>query len=468
MKTESNRRVWRWTAVALAAAGCLLLGGCLEQCVVWSPDGERAAVILDHGLRLCGKDGKLTEVLVPNVNRVAWFGDSQQLVLARTHAEKTWAPLAQALGAERAAAFAAKSDAAWQRLRAGATWAQIGASFDEKELRLVRIYLRERQGEALRAKLGAGDWASCEQQTIDVCELVAARCEGTTIVPGAPLYAGLGELKDIRVAPGDGAVAFTVEGLLGRRDALQLMVMLANTPGPATLVADRVAVSPDWTPDGRALVYLQASGAPVGKDDLLLGVLVRRGVLEAAGKIKLDAEPQPLAGAIFDDGSRVRCLKDGRVVFNAAELSLPVAAEDYGGQRQQLFALDPTRQSTLVRLIPRKCEEDLPGMLNFFEVSPDERQVLIGSFRGGVSVLTLATGELQNIQSDGPKKQGIQGAPVWRRDGTVTYTRRTGGTGGAKPARAVEVVVRDGGKEQVLSVGWPDELVNRLFSEDQK
>ena len=63
MKTEITARTGRQIAFALAAAGCLLLGGCLEQCVVWAPDGARAAVIVEHGLRLCGTDGKLTDEL---------------------------------------------------------------------------------------------------------------------------------------------------------------------------------------------------------------------------------------------------------------------------------------------------------------------------------------------------------------------------------------------------------------------
>ena len=263
---------------------------------------------------------------------------------------------------------------------------------------------------------------------------------------------------------GDKAVAFTVEMPFEKHDALQLMVVQANTSTP-TLVADRVSVSPDWTPDGRSLVYVQASGAPVGKDDLLLGVLVRRGVVDDAGKINVDDQSQPLAGTIFDDESRVRCLKDGRVLFNAGEINLPVAAEDWGGKRQQFFAVDPARQSTLVRLIPRKHEEDMPGMLNFFEVSPDEKQVLFGAYRGNVCVLTLATGDVQYIQNGGKEKEGIQGAPVWRNDGTFTYTRRVGPKDGKKPARAVEVVVRRGEKEQVLSVSWPDDLVNKLFND---
>ena len=37
-------------------------------------------------------------------------------------------------------------------------------------------------------------------------------------------------------------------------------------------------------------------------------------------------------------------------------------------------------------------------MLAFYEVSPNERQVLFGDFNGAVSVLTLASGAVDRIQ----------------------------------------------------------------------
>jgi len=464
MNTNLVNRAWRRGAFALAAAGCLLLGGCLEQCVVWAPDGERAAVLIDGGLRMCGPDGKLTEVLVPGVCRVAWLGDSQQLVLARTHSENAWPPIARALGSERAAGLVAKGESIWQKLQTGSSWDQARPLFGEKEFNLLRIYLRERYGDALRAKLDAGRWDQCVKQTADVCALLMARRDGERIVPGTQLFEGLGSVKDIRVSPGDRAVAFTVETPFENQDRLQLMVVQTDTSTPA-LVADRVAVTPSWTADGRSLVYAQASGLPTGKDDLLLGVVAQRRVLDEAGRIKLDAESKPLAGVIFNDDSHVHCLRDGRVLFTAIEISLPISAEDFDGRRQQLFAIDPARQATLVRLIPRKHEAELPESLAFFDVSPDEQQVAFGSYRGQVSVLTLATGEVQKLQGD-VERDGIQGAPVWRKDGALTYTRRAEVKGGKKPLRGVEVVVRRGDKEQVLSVTWPDELVNKLFSKD--
>ena len=468
MKTPSHQNPLRRIAVVAFALTLLLLAGCLEQVCVWSPDGKRAAVVNlgKDGLRLCDADGRLSPPLVPDVFRVAWLSDSQRLVLARKHSESKWGPLARAMGQARAAALVAQAEEAWQKLQTGAGWDGVGGvaglfADRDADWKFVTIYLRERYGEALRTKLDPGRWNEVADTNAEIQELVMARIDGERIVTGTQLYEGIDEISDVRVAPGDQAVAFVAELKQGKAKDGRLWAVRVDTSVPE-LVAERVAAFPDWTADARSLVYVQASGSSSG-DDLRLGTLVQRAVLDAAGKIQLKPEPKYLAGLMFSDQSRVRCLRDGRILFNAAEISLPIAAEDYGNEHEQLFAIDLARQATLVRMIPRKQQEDLPKALTFFEVSPDERQVLLGDITGNVDVLTLATGEVQPVQES--TKDNLQGAPAWRTAGEFTYTRRLPSKDGRKPARAAEVMLRRGDKETVLSRGWPDAMVNELFSE---
>jgi len=331
---------------------------------------------------------------------------------------------------------------------------------------LTKIYLRERHGEALRAKVNAGEWDDIKGREAEIHELAMARMEDGKITVGTLLHEGLGTVIEIRVAPGDRAVAFitemdlTTEGK--KEDDLQLLLARVNGSG-ATPVAAHVGAFPDWSADGRSLTYVQAAGGSP-KDDLRLGTLVQQEVLDASGAIAIKGERKELAGWIFSGNSRVRCLRDGRILFNAAEISLPIAAEDYGEQHEQLFAVDQARQATLVRVIPRKQEENLPRMLAFFEPSPDERQVLFGGLDGAVCVLTLATGEVEQVQ-EGTARQSLQGQPVWRKDGEFSYTRRTAKKDGQAPARKAEVVLRSQGKAKVLSAEWPDQMVNRLVDD---
>jgi hypothetical protein len=472
MSTQPRRPRWLHLILASVALALLLLTGCLEQHLLWSPDGKRAAVIdKDSGLFLCDIDGKLSPPLVPDVFRVAWLSDSQQLILARKHSESKWTPIARAMGQQSAAALVAQADAFWQKLQTGTQWSSLWRvpgmwERRERDEGLIKIYLHERYGESLHVKLDAGDWDNVAQQTANIYELVMARIDGDTIITGTQLHEGIDEISDCRVSPGDKAVAFVTQMAQDKDEDGRLWVVQVNTSTPV-LVAERVAFFPDWTADARSLVYLQSSGASA-TDDLRLGTLVQRKVLNPEGKIEIESDRKELGGWIFSSLCRIRCLRDGRIVFNAAEITLPVAAEDFGDQREQLFALDLARQSTLVRLIPRKHESKLPQSLAFFEVSPDEQQVLCGWVDGTVGVITLATGELKEVQEAG--ENSVQGAPVWRKAGEFTYTRRTGAKDGKKPARAVEVVLgteeKDGHyKETVLSQTWPDAMLNALVSE---
>lgn len=469
MKTQLSCRPWLKIALTPVVLALLFLSGCLEQNLLWSPDGKRAAVIdRSSGLYLCDADGRLSSTPVPDVFRVAWLGDSQQLVLARKHSEAKWSAIARILGPERTAALVARADVVWQKLQTGVRWPETSKSVpmfspnpDSRDWTLSSLCLLERHGDALRDKLDPSEWDALKGMTVEIYELVMAKIDGDKIIPGTQLYEGVDEIADCRVSPGDKAVVFVTEIKEDKDEDGRLWVVQVNTSTPQ-LVAERVAFFPDWTADARSLVYLQSSGASA-KDDLRLGTLVQREVLDADGKIKIASDQKELAGWIFSQLCRIRCLRDGRVLFNTPEVNLPVAAQDYGEQHEQLFTLDLARQSTLVRLIPRKHENQLPKTLSFFEVSPDEQQVLFGWIDGTVSVITLATGELTEVQKEA--KDLVQGAPVWRKDGAFTYTRRTPEKDGKKPARSAEVVVRRGDKETVLSQTWPDDMVNALFSE---
>lgn len=450
--------------VALCTLGLLLLAGCLEQNLVWSPDGQRAALLGADGLYLCDPQGQLTPLLVPGAYRVAWLGDSQQLVIARSHKTGAWPEIARALGKTGAAEVEERAEALWRQLQAGGLWSVLTmAPANEASMILTCVNLRERHGEALRRALEPKSWADLQDLRIELHALVLARREGGGLILGPVLQEGVGTIGEIRVAPGDRAVALVREEVSTSpgeksRDRFDLFVALPTGAEPA-LVATDVARYPDWMPDGRTVAYMQASG-PVSREELRLGTLVQREVLDAHGALAVRDQTADLAGWLFSDNTCVRSLRDGRLLFNAAEISLPVAAADMGAERDQLFALDPARQATLVRLVPRKVADKLPQSLAFFAVSPDESQVLFGDFNGQVSVLTLASGEVEQVQA--PGKDNLQGQPLWRAPGEFSYTRR----GADKAAiRKAEVVLRQAGKDRVLSRSWPDALVNHLFSE---
>ena len=464
MKTDSMKFHLTNFAAWPVALLLLLLTGCLEKHLVWSPDGNRAAVIANDGLRFCDIEGKLTPLLLPGVYHAAWLGDSQRLVVARKRNVGDWTSIARTLGPERVGKVASEAESLWKQLETGGKWGILTMELGKKKDQAVlKIFLRERYGDALRAKLSVGEWDELKSQQAEISELVMARIVGEQIQPGTLLHEGLERINDLRVSPGDRAVAFTTDMALDNDKECRLLLARIDATGAVT-VAEHTGTYPDWTADGRALAYVQASGG--AKDDLRLGILVSREVLDENGQNRIAEKPAELAGLMFGKASRVRCLQDGRILFNSGEFNLPVAANDAGVERDNLFAWDPARQATLVRMVPRDGEENLPKNLTFFEVSPDEKQVLVGTFKGHVCLLTLATGEVQEIQAG--VKDNLQGAPVWRKSGEFTYTRRTVTKDGGKPVREAEVILRSGKTEKVLSQSWPDAMVNELFSSEER
>lgn len=470
MKTEWRLTGIRKTAWLPVALMLTLLGGCLEKHLVWSPDGKRAAVIAKDGLHLCDPEGKMSPLLLPDVDQVAWFSDSQRLAVSRVRNVGDWASVARVLGNERAAAVAAEADEISSKLEAGGQWDILTtATKKNKSQSLVDVFLRDRHGEALRAKLSPGDWESLKSAQVEMADLVIARLDGDQIRPGTVLYESVEKIEDIRVSPGDRAIAFTTDLTHNNDDECRLLLTEADSAG-ATTVAQHTAAYPDWTPDARSLVYFQAAEGG-NKDDLRLATLVRREVFSDSGQIKLQEKPDDLAGTLFSSHVRVRCLKDGRIVFNAVEFSLPVATKDVDAEREKLFVLDPARQATLGRVVPRGEEENLPKNLTFFEVSPDEQRVLVGGFEGEVSILTIATGEVGKLQKAGD--YNLMAAPVWRNNDEITYARRNPAENGKQPARKAEIVLQKvspakGDHETVLSKDWSADVLESVFSGGDK
>jgi len=444
--------------------GLLILSGCLEKHFVWSPDGTRAAVIAKDGLHLCAPEGQLSPLLLPDVYLVAWLGDSQRLVVARSRPIGDWVSIARALGPERAAAITAEAERLWQKMEAGGQWGTLTMNLGgRKTPELLKICLRDRHGDALHARLSAGEWDGLQSLHADRSELAVARVDGGQAQAGPALYEGLEKIEDLRVAPGDRAVAFTTDLSIDNDKECRLLIARLDAAGAAT-VAEHTAAYPDWSPDGRSVVCVQASGA--AQDELRLATLVRREVLGADGTVRVAEKGEDLAGLMFGNLTRVRCLRDGRILFNAPEFSLPIAAKDADVEREELWAWDGARQATLVRVIPRGEAENLPKNLAFFEVSPDDQHVVVGGFDGEVSVLTLATGEAQVWQKAGD--YNLMGAPVWRNAEEITYARRSSLGEGKRPERFAEIVRRkaipgQGDEEVVLSRDWSKEMLESVF-----
>jgi len=443
-----------------AGAICLLAaGGCIPRRVFWSPDGQRAALIAEDGLRLCDASGKLSDVVAQDVQLVAWMPDSSRFIGEGKITAASWQEAQAALSPERREALIRLAgrlhdeilaySGEWDKFRP-----KLRAEVTDGELSALFLYVRDHRKDGLPEKLG-DKWKDMEKMTADVHLLQVYEVSDLSATPGPILTRTLDDIWNLQIAPDGGAVA-CAQAVSGGKDAIFRLSVMPAGGGALQTVAEPAAIYPDWTPDGRSLVYTTTRSKPAdGGDAVQLGTLSRRRVRAESGRpLKEFEAPDDRVGGLFWPQSKVRCLRDGRVLFSAMEVMLPATAKDMP-QRATLFCIDPARQPTATRVIPREAEAALPDGLQagYFELSPDEKRVAVcGADHGNVSVLTLATGEVQRVVSQTDIE--LRGLPAWRSAEELSVFVPPKSSWGS--ADRYELVLWSGPeKARCLSCGWP-------------
>ena len=434
---------------ALAASGLLIFtSGCGGQRLVWSPDGRRGAVLGDKGLYLCDGEGNTSSLLVSNVVMVGWFPDSGRLAVICDSKFDSWPELEKHLDETNRARTSHYAQLTLQDMKAGGDFkSAVGAyDLDDNEKNAVAVYLKGNED----VKKLAGNWKDLQQKEADVYELRVGVVSHSQVSLGSLLFQTLDTPTpmSMRVSPGGADILLSADPEKQRGGA-RLFVVPVDGSWAAQVVSDDASAYPDWSKDSRSVAYIRAVGAMTKDDDLRLGCLTRRQVVDSAGALQLQTN-EDLAGLLFDSNLGVRCLSDGRILFTAMDLHLPVTAQDMPGYAD-IFAFDPQRQATVSRLVPRQAEETFQHA-GFLEVSPDEKKVLIAGDKGAVSVLTLASGEVAVVQAPGTDDE--PSFPSWRA-GEVCFmvTAPTNSLG-----RKWEVALWKDGKTKLLSTNWPPEI----------
>jgi hypothetical protein len=416
--------------------------GCVSRRIAWSPDGAHAAVFAGDGLHLCGPDGALSETILPGNGLAEWFSDSHRLAVMSEVGKQSWKDLEKVISPEERQRVAQGGKTVLDEFKAGHSYADAFnalTGLGDYEKSAVAVYLAEREG----TKDQAGtNWDALQQKEASVIQIRIGTLEEGKLALGPPLINSLRKILDIRVSPTGTAIAYTAEG--DKENELELLAVATDGSAPPQLVAKYTAYCSDWSVDGHSLLYARAINQAASGDQLCLGSITRRGILNAAGRIEIQTNADDLAGLLFDANNKVRCLRDGRIVFAAVDLHLPCTSLDMP-QQPQLFALDPEREAAAIPLIPRAMQESLPGKTDFYEPSPDGKRIAISGEKGAVVVLTLATGKLDTVQAAG--KEDTVSVPAWRSAGELCYIFTTNG----QPA---QVALWNHGTNRVLSANW--------------
>jgi hypothetical protein len=462
----------RLTRLLAATACTLAIAGCVPERVVWSPDGTQAAVLADDGLHLSTLDGTLSPILAPQnhplqVKAAAWLPDGHHLVVTHDENLATWKEIAAAFPQESKALIANTEELT--KVRTALLQAAPNSSDDfakaipqgSDDDKWAVLYLRDNEADIVRPKFG-DNWKALADFTAadEVAQLLTLHDNTADASPS--LFHGHTDLiYTLRVSPTGKAIAITgSEGDHGVKSDITIVA----TDGSATRDLGEGALYPDWTPDGKYLICI-APSAPASEnaDKGRLGMLMRVQVLNDAGNIIGVSGGMPaadsLVGFLFDDSLRVRVANDGRIFFIAAEVSLPTTPTDVN-PNPVLFSIDPAKQATVSRVVPRASEPDLGDALEFFELSPDSTHLSVPFKDGRVSVIDLASGTVVPVQPlpIGPEQSDnrLTSIPTWRPNALaneLTFVRPA-----EKNGPPAEVVRFPFGRynSTVLSTTWPD------------
>lgn len=423
----------------------------------WSPDGTRAAVLGKDGLYLSNASGALSDLLVEDAYDAAWISDSQRLVVASRRTVNNMSALADALGPEATRALVQAGEVFWQQVRAPEKPLPVDDRFlalagdrSEAELDAIFIYLRETHGDEMFA---FPEYALNEEPEAALDSLRVWRVVGDRLELETTLYENFEHLGPIVPDSRGLAVAFVAaapEGLLAKAPGEPaIRAVLLDGSAPQVLVEGAVATSPDWTPDGRTLIYLRANPITgAGEKPMRIGALVKRRIFDRDDRLQVAAHATTLVDLLFE-ASAVRALPDGRVLFHAAGHSLPAPPRVLS--RAEIYVVDRggTEVFPLSRTLGVQPGTTLLGE-PWFSVSPDVSQILFRD-QASIAILTLRTGHVERIDVGNSGSGARIRLPAWRRPGEFSYVEKIGARN--------ELVLRSGDTEAVLSSTWPNEVL---------
>jgi hypothetical protein len=467
----------------LTLAAALALAGCVPERVVWSPDGTQAAVLADDGLHLCTLDGTLGPVITlqdhPLQAKVAaWLPDGHRLVVTHDEPLATWKEIASAFPQESKVLVANTEELTKVRNALLQDAAAPTADDFSKAIpqgsdddKWAVVYLRDNEADTLRPKLG-DNWKALADFTAPDEVAQVLTLHGNAADAGPPLWHGRTDIiYTLRVSPNDTVIAVT--GSDGDHGVKSDITLVPTDGSPAHDLGEG-ALYPDWTPDGKFLVYIKPLGpVPESSDQPRLGMLVRQRVFDDATSMPIFSrgglfpQQEELAGLFFDDGCRVRVAKDDRIFFIAADIHLPTTPIDVN-PTPLLFSIDPGKQATVSRVVPRSSESDLGDALEFFELSPDNTHLSVPFKDGRVSILDLATGKVDLVQPliIGNSQSGDQltSTPTWRPTapgGELTFIQPQEKAG--PPPEVVRYSLQDS-KRTVITTTWPDDAKGKWLN----
>ncbi|GMU33693.1 MAG: hypothetical protein AMXMBFR20_15650 [Planctomycetia bacterium] len=463
------------TRIACIAALGLTLCGCLpEKRIVWSPDGSRAAVATPTGLYLIDATGKLLKPRISDTpTRCVWTADGKGLLVAHAQKAAKWDELTKSMSAAEKEMIESTAVELRKRiLEHDGDWEKFELDPDKKlsagmEAAAV-LCLRDKHAEGVKEKLG-DKWEDIEKVDAPVWKLTLFDVTEEKLVERKTLFQGLDEIRAPSLSPNgrlagflwNRSVASDDEDLSSitrplQLDQLSLNIVPTDGAKPARLVANKVAIDYDWSPDSRSLAFIHGAPSMEEGSRVELGSLATTTVADDEGRLLDKWEEKDRVGMLFNPMLSVRWLRDGRLLFSSVEVTLPVTTRAMP-QEWTLFVMDPRTPASVMRVLGRDLAEPREPETPVFSLSPDEKRVLLPGPNGRVTLYEFTTGETTALVSTQNPKGGAGSIPSWRNNEEITFVMPQADAQSSESSRP-EVHIWKAGKSRCISKDWPEEM----------
>jgi len=449
--------------IALAAAFLLTACG-PEKKLQWSADGSRVAIISSGKLYLSDERGELSGPLFEGVERVAWFPDSRKIAVARKREIDNWEELVKTapVDFDEKKIIAAASDMREELLAYDGNLDDFKPSnagqLSMQQWMAAALYLSLQDDPRLKSKIG-DKWKDFDQMKVAVSTVLVMPAAANAADSAMPRFSTLNDIVELCLAPDGAALACVFSRSEGwaESEVRSLLVLAVEARGESILVADHVSAYPDWSSDSRALLFVRREAPDSNSGGL--GIIARQTVRDEIGALlqKLP-EAQDLAAVLFCDTLKIRCLGDGRLLLAAAEVSLPAGIKDIP-RSLTLFTLNPAEKVLISRVLPRSADSNLLDRADLFELSPDQKHVVVPGNKGRVSVVTLATGEVTAV-IDKDNADGLRTIPVWRNSEQLCLVAPANSAYAS--SKRDEVILWSQQKTAAISRHWPDAVIDGI------
>jgi hypothetical protein len=222
-------------------------------------------------------------------------------------------------------------------------------------------------------------------------------------------------------SPDASHIGYAIEG--GLHD-LELWISAVETAGPGFRVDRGTSIRFAWSEDGTRLYYAKAAGDSTHFDDVMLGSICERQVLDHEGNFIMAGQKE-LAGILFSPFLKIEYGPGGRIFFSSARLSLPASKLD--DPQWTLFCYDPLTE-TVSGILPTAADVFSAKDLTVFAFSPDGRKILLPQGEDNIFIYNMNTrdfgivrGESLDQKEDWPKM-----VPAWKGNEAFSAAYKSG------------------------------------------